>query len=125
MSGLQLNTLTAAGSAAANTVASALLPKKALALNSAAATSPTTTSTSSTATTASTGNITSSDFLTLLVSELMNQDPTPPTDPNAYITQNAQVNSLQQLIDINTGIGTLDNSVTTTGTTATTGTTGH
>ncbi len=66
---------------------------------------------------ASTGSsdITADDFLTLLVSELKNQDPTQPTDPNQYITQLAQVNSLQQLIAINQGIGTLDNSVTGTG----------
>jgi flagellar hook assembly protein FlgD len=52
--------------------------------------------------------ITSSDFLTLLVSELQNQDPTEPTDPNAYITQLVGVNSLQQLIAIDQGITNLD-----------------
>lgn len=56
-------------------------------------------------------DITANDFLTLLVSELKNQDPTQPTDPNQYITQLAQVNSLQQLISINQGIGTLDGAV--------------
>jgi flagellar basal-body rod modification protein FlgD len=45
------------------------------------------------------------------VSELQNQDPTQPTDPNQYITQLAQVNSLQQLISINQGIGTLDTAI--------------
>ncbi len=70
-----------------------------------------TNSTSSTAaSTASTSNaITSSDFMTLLVTEMKNQDPTQPTDPNAYIQQLVGVNSLQQLISINqdlTGIGT-------------------
>jgi flagellar basal-body rod modification protein FlgD len=45
------------------------------------------------------------------VSELKNQDPTQPTDPNQYITQLAQVNSLQQLISINQGIGTLDSAL--------------
>jgi len=45
------------------------------------------------------------------VSELKNQDPTQPTDPNQYITQLAQVNSLQQLISINQGIGTLDTTI--------------
>jgi flagellar basal-body rod modification protein FlgD len=49
----------------------------------------------------STTNVTSNDFLTLLVSEMRNQDPTQPTDPNAYIQQLVQVNSLQQLISIN------------------------
>lgn len=46
--------------------------------------------------------ITANDFLTLLVTELKNQDPTANTDPNAYVDQLVQVNSLQQLIQINT-----------------------
>jgi flagellar basal-body rod modification protein FlgD len=45
-------------------------------------------------------DITSSDFLQLLVSELQNQDPTQPTDPDAYVQQLVGVNSLQQLISI-------------------------
>ena len=44
--------------------------------------------------------ITANDFLTLLVTELKNQDPTANTDPNAYVDQLVQVNSLQQLIQI-------------------------
>jgi flagellar basal-body rod modification protein FlgD len=44
--------------------------------------------------------ITANDFLTLLVTELKNQDPTANTDPNAYVNQLVQVNSLQQLIQI-------------------------
>ena len=47
------------------------------------------------------GTITSSDFLALLVTEMKNQDPTANTDPNAYIDQLVQVNSLQQLIQVN------------------------
>ena len=47
------------------------------------------------------GLITANDFLTLLVTELKNQDPTTNTDPNAYVDQLVQVNSLQQLIQIN------------------------
>lgn len=57
--------------------------------------------------------ITANDFLTLLVTELKNQDPTANTDPNAYVNQLVQVNSLQQLIQINQNTGT------TTSTTAT------
>ncbi len=45
--------------------------------------------------------ITSSDFLTLLVTEMKNQDPTAPTDPTQYVQQLVGVNSLEQLIDIN------------------------
>ncbi len=45
--------------------------------------------------------ITANDFLLLLVTEMKNQDPTAHTDPNEYINQLVQVNSLQQLISIN------------------------
>jgi flagellar basal-body rod modification protein FlgD len=47
------------------------------------------------------GTITANDFLTLLVTEMKNQDPTSNQDPNQYINQLVQVNSLQQLISIN------------------------
>jgi flagellar basal-body rod modification protein FlgD len=50
-------------------------------------------------------NITANDFLQLLVAEMKNQDPTADTDPNAYIDQLVQVNSLQQLIQINQDLG--------------------
>lgn len=49
----------------------------------------------------STATISANDFLTLLVTEMQNQDPTADTDPNQYINQLVQVNSLEQLIDIN------------------------
>ncbi len=45
--------------------------------------------------------ITANDFLTLLVTEMKNQDPTATTDPNEYINQLVNVNSLQQLVSIN------------------------
>jgi flagellar basal-body rod modification protein FlgD len=45
--------------------------------------------------------ISANDFLTLLVTEMQNQDPTADTDPNEYINQLVEVNSLEQLIDIN------------------------
>lgn len=38
--------------------------------------------------------ISANDFLTLLVTEMQNQDPTADTDPNEYINQLVQVNSL-------------------------------
>ena len=46
-------------------------------------------------------SISANDFLTLLVTEMQNQDPTAATDPNEYINQLVQVNSLEQLISIN------------------------
>ncbi|KAA6465076.1 hypothetical protein DYQ86_03750 [Acidobacteria bacterium AB60] len=48
-----------------------------------------------------TAAISGNDFLTLLVTEMKNQDPTANTDPTEYINQLVQVNSLQQLISIN------------------------
>ena len=69
-------------------------------VNGKTAASSTAASTSTTSA-ASSGDISSNDFLTLLVTEMKNQDPTQPTDPNAYIQQLTEVNSLQQLIAIN------------------------
>src|ERR1700674_2504433 len=104
------NSITAAATAAQARIASAFAPQAVTAKTTGAATNP---SSPAVTTKAASGTITSSDFLTLLVSELKNQDPTQPTDPNQYITQLAQVNSLQQLISINQGIGTLDSAIPT------------
>lgn len=73
--------------------------------HTAAATAAPATPGSGVGTTASQG-ISSNDFLTLLVTEMKNQDPTQPTDPNAYIQQLVGVNSLQQLISINQALTT-------------------
>ena len=51
-------------------------------------------------------SISANDFLTLLVTEMQNQDPTANTDPNEYINQLVQVNSLEQLISINQALTT-------------------
>lgn len=106
MSAIEMNSITGAGSAAAARVASALAPKDAKAAAGTAA--GTTSSTPA-------GTITSSDFMTLLVTELKNQDPTQPTDPNAYIQQLVGVNSLQQLISINQDLAPVANPAPTTG----------
>jgi flagellar basal-body rod modification protein FlgD len=50
--------------------------------------------------------ISANDFLTLLVTEMQNQDPTANTDPNEYINQLVNVNSLEQLISINQNLST-------------------
>ena len=107
----QLNSIATSGTSAASTVASALSTRRAVQATPKASTTTPTTSTTGTSSAANSSNITSNDFLTLLVSELKNQDPTQPTDPNQYITQLAQVNSLQQLISINQGIGTLNTAI--------------
>ena len=88
----------------ASTVAGALAKPQA-ATNAAPAAG---TNTTAAAAAANSSTITANDFLTLLVAEMKNQDPTAPTDPNAYITQMVDVNSLQQLIGINSGITSLD-----------------
>ncbi|HEX3437225.1 MAG TPA: flagellar hook capping FlgD N-terminal domain-containing protein [Pseudacidobacterium sp.] len=80
------------------------------ALPGAVALDSTTGSTSSSSSSNSDTTITANDFLTLLVAEMKNQDPTADTDPNAYIDQLVQVNSLEQLIQINQGVGSLDSS---------------
>jgi flagellar basal-body rod modification protein FlgD len=87
-------------------VASSLTKPRAAVAGTTASTTPSTGSSTAAATGAST--ITASDFLTLLVAEMKNQDPTTPTDPAQYITQMVNVNSLQQLIGINQGISSLD-----------------
>ena len=51
--------------------------------------------------------ITAKDFMTLLVAEMKNQDPTQPSDPTQYVQQLVSVNSLEQLISINSGIASV------------------
>ena len=99
------SSITGATTAAQAKVASVFSPSVTSKATSAATTSSATTDS---------GTITSSDFLTLLVSELKNQDPTQPTDPNAYIQQLVGVNSLQQLISINQGLTSIEPTTSTT-----------
>jgi flagellar basal-body rod modification protein FlgD len=58
--------------------------------------------------------ITSTDFLTLLVTQLKSQDPTQPTDPTEYVSQLVGVNSLEQLIDVNKQLTSLGGSTSNT-----------
>jgi flagellar basal-body rod modification protein FlgD len=100
--------------------ASASLPASGSVANPMAAATGTTSGASSGS---SSADISSSDFLTLLVTEMQNQDPTADTDPNEYINQLVQVNSLEQLISINQNLTTaLGTSPTTPGATAGTAT---
>lgn len=81
--------------------------------------------------------ITANDFLTLLVTEIQNQDPTSQTDPMQYITQLVGVNSLEELVQINQTLSTATgvtptgsaasspNAVTPTASAAATRTAGH
>lgn len=47
-------------------------------------------------------------FLKLLVAQLTNQDPLDPADDKEFVAQLAQFTSLEQLQEINTGVGTLN-----------------
>jgi flagellar basal-body rod modification protein FlgD len=117
MDGLQMNSITGVGSAAAQRVASSLVaPRVQLQSTDGTAKPKATAGTGSSDTQSDSGGatITGNDFLTLLVTELKNQDPTQPTDPNAYIQQLVGVNSLQQLIQINQGITSLGTTAPTT-----------
>lgn len=102
------------GPAAAQTVATALAPRSATSQATAKPKDSTGTTDSSSSTSDTGSTITANDFLTLLVSELQNQDPTQPTDPDSYITQMVGVNSLQQLIQINQGLSSVENPTTST-----------
>jgi len=82
-----------------SSLAEALKAKPATPMDSS--TSATNGNNSSSDTSDSGATISANDFLTLLVTELQNQDPTADTDPNEYINQLVEVNSLEQLISIN------------------------
>jgi flagellar basal-body rod modification protein FlgD len=69
--------------------------------NDAAGTTGTSNTNSSSGASSNSATISANDFLTLLVTEMQNQDPTATTDPNEYINQLVNVNSLEQLIGIN------------------------
>ena len=115
----QLQTTAQQVADSASTVATSLARPRAATTQTSSASS----AAASTSTTSSSSTISANDFLTLLVAEMKNQDPTQPTDPNAYISQMVDVNSLQQLIGINQGITSLDSATGATTSTDTSATT--
>jgi len=54
----------------------------------------------STQSASSPGQLSSNDFLNLLIAQIQSQDPLNPLDPNQFVTQLVQFNSLEQLIAI-------------------------
>jgi flagellar basal-body rod modification protein FlgD len=54
---------------------------------------------------------TESTFLTLLVAQLKNQDPLSPTDSTQFVSELAQFSSLEQLMNINTGVTAISGAV--------------
>lgn len=89
-------------------------------LTSPAGTSPGTASTSSTTSTSSadpTDPLASeSTFLTLLVSQLQNQDPTSPIDSTTFVSQLTSYSQLEQLIGIHSNTTTMAGADTPAGT---------
>ncbi len=53
-------------------------------------------------------NLGKDDFLTLLVTQLSHQDPLNPMDDKEFVSQLAQFSSLEQLTNINEGVGTMN-----------------
>jgi flagellar basal-body rod modification protein FlgD len=52
------------------------------------------------------------DFLTLMLAQLKNQDPTSPVDSNTFLTQLAQLSEVQGITSLNTSFGALSSSLT-------------
>lgn len=69
-------------------------------------------STPSSTTANGSNQLTGNDFMTLLVAQLKNQDPTNPMDPTQFVSQLTQFNSLEQLIGIKQDLDTSTASTT-------------
>jgi flagellar basal-body rod modification protein FlgD len=54
-----------------------------------------------------TGSLTSTQFLSLLTTQLQNQNPLNPTDPNEFTSELVQYGSLSQQIDMNAKLDTM------------------
>ena len=61
---------------------------------------------------ASLGTLGGTDFITLMLAQLQNQDPTSPVDSNTFLTQLAQLSEVQGITSLNTSFSTLSNSLT-------------
>src|ERR1700724_4155001 len=51
------------------------------------------------------------NFLTLMLAQLKNQDPTSPVDSNTFLTQLAQLSEVQGITSLNTSFSTLSSSL--------------
>jgi flagellar hook assembly protein FlgD len=72
-----------------------------------------TSSGSSTANSASSlGTLGGTDFITLMLAQLQNQDPTSPVDSNTFLTQLAQLSEVQGITSLNTSFSALSTSLT-------------
>jgi flagellar basal-body rod modification protein FlgD len=55
------------------------------------------------------GELSESSFMTLLSAELQNQDPTQPVDPTEFVTQLAQLNELESVMQIQQSVSQIAN----------------
>src|SRR5271163_402503 len=71
------------------------------------------TSTSTSAAASGTGGVTlgGTDFLTLMLAQLKNQDPTSPVDSNTFLSQLAELSEVQGITSLNTSFSTLSSSL--------------
>src|ERR1700760_2746935 len=76
-----------------------------------AAQSSPTANTSTASSTPSSATLTSNQFLALLTTQLQNQDPLNPTDPNQFTQEMVQYGSLTQQIDTNSKLDTLSSTM--------------
>ena len=76
-------------------------------IGSVAATQPTANSTANSAASAATNALSYNDFISLLISELKNQDPTQPMDPTQMVTQLATVSQVGQAVQTNSTLASL------------------
>jgi flagellar basal-body rod modification protein FlgD len=94
-----------------NTIhAAAVAPNTA---SSSSGTSSTAASSSSAGSTGGPAGVTlgNTDFLTLMLAQLQNQDPTSPIDSNAFLTQLAQLSEVQGINSLNNSFSSLSNSL--------------
>ena len=78
-----------------------------------------TSSSSSSSSAASMNGMNPNDFMTLLVAEIQNQDPTQPMDPTTFMSQLVNLNQLEQVTAINQVVQQFNPTGTTSGTTPT------
>src|ERR1700684_3826156 len=67
---------------------------------------------STSANNAAAGTLGGTDFLTLMLAQLQNQDPTSPVDSNTFLTQLAQLSEVQGINSLNTSFSGLSSSLT-------------
>jgi flagellar basal-body rod modification protein FlgD len=70
------------------------------------------TGSNSTDSASSLGTLGGTDFITLMLAQLQNQDPTSPVDSNTFLTQLAQLSEVQGITSLNTNFSTLSTALT-------------